>query len=112
MIDLKKITPFALDDKLNQDGLFIPFREDLPLMQFTGLHDKNGKEIYEGDILQSEAYGKVEVVWPEKYITSDNEDVMAWCVSGPDIMGLRGLDVQYYWEILGNLYENPDLINK
>lgn len=88
--------------------------KDFELNQVIGLTDKNGKEIYEGDILSSPSYGNVEVVWPEKYITGDNEDIMAWCVTGPDYKKLdgvyRGLDVQYTWEIIGNIYENPELL--
>ncbi len=68
------------------------------LMQFTGLHDKNGKEIYEGDIVLGKNGGQV-VEWKEMC----DETV---CFSG---FGLPWLDEERL-VILGNIYENPELL--
>ena len=79
------------------------------LVEYTGLKDKNGKEIYEGDIVEWQfADGPIPCVieW-EKYHTRFN---------------LKPLDEDYGMshefhektkiEIIGNIYENPDLIKK
>ena len=66
------------------------------LMQFTGLLDKNRKEIYEGDIL-SVGFQKGEVYWHEEYAMYIGKDIGA----------------SHEWkggEIIGNIYENPELI--
>ena len=81
------------------------------LMQFTGQHDKNGKEIYEGDILRTvipEAGGGWDV-YIDTVIFIDGAFV-AQSVDNPDVVYLGDIDKQYT-EIIGNIFENSDLIS-
>ena len=74
--------------------------EDIELMQFTGLHDKNGKEIWEGDILGN----GVDRSWPVEF----NDAAFTW-----GIIPLRQIDFKSDrcgLEVLGNIYENPELL--
>jgi len=80
------------------------------LMQFTGILDKNEKEIYEGDILQSKAKtqeGIVYVVFDEGSFwfmwDKDNGFTYDWLV--------RNQGEKFSFEVTGNIYENPALLN-
>jgi uncharacterized phage protein (TIGR01671 family) len=89
--------------------------DDLIVMQFTGLKDKNGKEIYEGDYL---------VVWELGCDTDKFTYEVKWCggedypafdlVGWPneEINGLSELVQSGDWEyeVIGNIYENPELV--
>lgn len=71
-----------------------------PLMQFTGLLDKNGKEIYEGDILKTDSGAHNKVCW--------RDDFACFCLrfSKGASLNIDGADK---YEIIGNIWENPEL---
>ena len=76
------------------------------LMQFTGLKDKNGKEIYEGDIIKASYENEDEVgeVFYEKESAMFNIKGSSW-FSEEDL-----LYSDRFYEIIGNIYENPELL--
>ena len=69
----------------------LDYPDDIELMQYTGLKDKNGKEIYEGDIVKYEDWLTPEI------ISMDNYNIL-------DAISCRAV------EIIGNTYENPELL--
>ena len=82
--------------------------EDMILMQYTGLHDKNGKEIYEGDIIQYEDITKGLVRYSEKYA----QYVLVNTGAVKDEFEPLGDYNMEVFEIIGNEYDNPDLLEK
>ena len=89
------------------------------LMQYTGLKDKNGKEIYEGDIVK----GKPEIKYKDateiyeplfKIEWFDNESAF-----GFEEITIVGQKERFFYqtsanryEVIGNIYENPELIKE
>ena len=80
-------------------------RYQVELLQFTGLHDAKGKEIYEGDILTDWGFGgsvgkpKLEVMRWDKTHWEPSSSFKDWdkCIMT--------------YEVLGNIYENPELVS-
>lgn len=107
MINLKAITPFALNEGMKGDGLYLPFFEELPLMQYTGLKDKNGKEIYEGDKLLDNSILNKE---PERILTVEWRESEC-CFAFNEIPNSAFFPVYApTLEIIGNVFENPELL--
>lgn len=92
----------------DDDGRWI-VNNDLHLMQSTGLKDKNGKEIFGGDILSietNEENVKVEVFWDSKHALFAFESKKY-----NEKVPLDELfeDNSYPFKIIGNIWENPEL---
>lgn len=86
--------------------------EDCVLMQFTGLKDKNGKEIYEGDIINYKYSRHTSTQFVVKYnefqatfIVVDNHNDLVYTFRElADYIQLNSL------EVIGNIYENKELL--
>lgn len=87
------------------EGMFgthpIEYPNPYVLMQYTGCKDKNGKEIYEGDVLDTPD-GKVKVIWwlagfYFKYLENKGRG---------EFVGVNPNEM----EVIGNLYENKELL--
>lgn len=100
----KDTDEYAIDDyAVNEDSI----------SQFTGQYDKNGTEIYEGDILAHD-YGDYSLI-------VYREECMAFCrIDAKDVGNINGYYnlSEHAWrscllraKVIGNQYENPELLN-
>ena len=94
--------------QVNEDGQeeLCPSRlvEPDAFMQFTGLLDKNGKEIYEGDITENYAMRDVVIFHNGAFVGKNSQK---------DHLGQhQPIAVHNELEVIGNIYENPELLKE
>ena len=82
--------------------------DNLIVEQFTGLHDKNGKEIYEGDIV---SYKRNVGNWTGKSLTTIHEIIFTEEINAFVMKDNSGyIKLRKHWgyeyEVIGNIYEN------
>ncbi|ASQ48368.1 hypothetical protein BCB68_05155 [Leptotrichia sp. oral taxon 498] len=85
--------------------------DDVELMQYTGLKDKNSKEIYEGDIVLVKPGGIS--TWYKTVVKFKEGAFIASLIDGENYIYIfnRGFDSNDF-EILGNIYENLELLEE
>ena len=112
--EMGKVTCIHFDDKQSVISMFCEeeqassalLDDEVILMQSTGLKDKNGKEIFVGDIIKCTRGCPHEVYLEKEYGGT--------FVGGMPAIYLKGIKEGYAWtgeeEILGNIYENSELL--
>jgi uncharacterized phage protein (TIGR01671 family) len=124
-VELKQLLRQVSDRNDNSLGGDAIRRHDLDWMQFAGLHDCNGTEIYEGDVIEMtiepwpfnrDNFGISEPVrkraridWDE-YSACFTETFDPWLRMRPCYQHLRLVDSDA--EVIGNIYEHPELLEK
>jgi len=114
----KRCNVMLYPDKENPSWVILKHKEMfdiIELMQFTGLKDKNGKEIFEGDVLKIHDVKGItadficEVCWSEKELSWSFKEGLLW---------KRPTESMWAWildkklEIIGNKFENPELFKE
>lgn len=86
--------------------------EDCILMQCTGLKDKNGKLIYEGDILKAyfENSDTGKMCFEYVPVGYDEEKIAFYTGKKYKALFAEGYFISEEYEIVGNIYENPELL--
>ncbi len=77
------------------------------VQQFTGMLDKNGKEIYEGDILSEKQWNGIEIFGEVKWVSKvDGYDWSGWYSYPVSLPRLTSTDCV----VVGNIFENLELL--
>lgn len=81
--------------------------EYIELMEYTGLKDKHGKEGYKDDLVKMFDRSLFQIVWNDHYARFQLE-----LVKGEEIKKVYDMGMLQMGEIIGNIYEQPELLNE
>ena len=102
--------PLWEKDNLMVEDDFSEWLDSLIIEQYTGLKDKNGKEIYEGDIVEEDIdFNSKMTDGTFRYKVYWNEDELCWSLDpiGPESIHNDLWELNSSCRVIGNIHENP-----
>lgn len=107
-------TNLTIDNSLSEDNALVYSEKEFSVVipetlgQFTGLTDKNGKEIYEGDVIRIHEgrndFKITLIIWNDEYLCYDP--------TNDELRHILRSRYSEYYEIIGNIHDNPEILNK
>ena len=111
MIDVDEIHWYRGEFEFIGDGItFQRLADEIELMQSTGLKDKNDVEIFEGDVVVMNGWRRQAVTFGTQEVEEDFGSVRIYRGFNLYLGGGYPTAVMSTFEVIGNIYENPELL--
>lgn len=105
------VQPYTLQEMIYSKSNTFPMAmlKRIDFMQYTGLHDKNGREIYEGDIIVTHPKMKYEIPKIGVVQYGDYRPMFQYKSGDGEEYSIWNNNVYRTYEVIGNIFENPEL---
>ena len=113
-VDLRGQVLLLQEDRVNDSAKIRQFLDsEIEVMQYTGVHDKTGKEIYEGDIIKHKTVFMAVEYLPKaaSYVVSYH-NIWKKLAHVPSLFYKKLTWGAERGEVIGNIYENPELLTE
>ena len=103
--------PIGMSIRYEKNGMSVrvPVDPDT-LCQYTGLTDKNGKKIWENDILRRDGYWDMRIEFENGAFMVRNADKIQY-INRVTYTSISTFDIKEY-EVIGNIFDNPELLEE